>query len=133
MIRSAFEFIRLRTSEDKADYDRAAHEEAPAEVWWELVRDHPEMRTWVAHNKTVPPEVLEALSADSDPAVRGVVARKRKASPELLARLARDPDSGVRNAVACNPSTPAEVLRSLLHDDWDQVANTARDRLLGRG
>ena len=129
MITSAKEFIRLRTSEDKEDYDRAAMEEAPSNVWWELVRDHPEMRSWVAHNKTVPLEVLETLAGDADPAVRGVVARKRKASPEILARLAEDPDSGVRFAVACNRSTPPRILRLLLADDWEAVAKAARERL----
>ena len=90
MITTAEEFIRLRMSEDKDEYDRAAMEDAPIGVWWELVREHPEMRTWVAHNKTVPLEVLETLATDPDASVRGVVARKRKASPEILVDAAKE-------------------------------------------
>src|SRR5689334_2460666 len=77
MILSAEEFIRLRTSEVQAEYHRAAHEEAPAEVWWDLVRNYPDMKVWVVHNKTVPLSILEALSTDESVAVRGAVARKR--------------------------------------------------------
>src|SRR5687768_12018487 len=100
MIRSVEEFIRLRMSDVKDEYDRAAHEDAPTEVWWELVREHPDMKIWVVANKTVPLAVLEALSTDDDASVRDAVARKRRSPPEILKRLARDPDSGVRYAVA---------------------------------
>ncbi len=129
MISSTQEFIRLRSSEIKEEYDRAAHDEAPLEVWWELVREHPDMKPWVVHNKTVPLAILDALSTDEDSSVRDAVARKRRASPEILARLATDPDSGVRYAVACNKKTPAEVLKSLLNDDWDTVVAKAEARL----
>ncbi len=129
MIASAEEFIRLRTSEVKGDYDRAANEDAPIDVWWELVRNHPEMKIWVVHNKTVPLEILDALSTDEDVAVRDAVARKRKASVEILERLARDADSGVRYAVACNASTPRSILALLLDDPWDVVVARATARL----
>ena len=129
MITSANEFIRLRTSELKQEYDRAASDEAPLDVWWELVRDHPDMKVWVVHNKTVPLEILDALSTDEDTAVRDAVARKRKASFEILERLAHDPDSGVRYAVACNKKTPPSILKMLLSDQWDVVAAKARARL----
>ena len=129
MITSAKEFIRLRTSEVMAEYHRAAHEEAPLEIWWELVREHPEMKTWVVHNKTVPIEILEALTTDPDPAVRYAVATKRKAPPAILAQLAVDADSGVRSAVANNAKTPPEVLRLLLNDEWDDLAARAKARL----
>lgn len=129
MIHSAAEFIRLRTSQIKEEYDRAAHEPAPLDVWWDLVRNHPDMKVWVIHNKTVPHEILHALSFDEDADVRADVARKRKASREILARLACDPDGGVRHAVAWNKKAPVEVLELLLSDDWDQVAARAQARL----
>ena len=53
-IESAEEFIRLRTSEDEAEYRRAASEEAPDQVWAALIEQHPEVRFWVAQNKTSP-------------------------------------------------------------------------------
>ena len=129
MITSANEFIRLRTSELKQEYDRAASDEAPLDVWWELVRKHPDMKVWVVHNKTVPLAILDALSTDDDTAVRDAVARKRKASFEILERLAHDPDSGVRYAVACNKKTSPSILKMLLGDQWDVVAAKAKARL----
>ena len=129
MIESAQEFIRLRTSTVKAEYDRAAHEPAPLAVWWELVREHPHMRAWIAHNKTVPVEILVALSEDDSAAVRSAVAMKRSAPPAILDRLARDADSSVRQAVAFNAKTPRSVLEILAGDPWDAVADKAKARL----
>jgi hypothetical protein len=129
MIWSAEEFIRLRASEDKAEYDRAANDQAPIEIWEELVSYYPDMRVWVVHNKTVPISVLEALSTDADASVRSAVARKRKAPPEVLRRLASDSDSSVRYAVACNPKAPEDVLRLLLNDQWETVSLKAKERL----
>lgn len=129
MITSAKEFIRLRTSELKEEYDCAANDQAPLDVWWELVRNHPDMKVWVVHNKTVPLEILYALSTDQDTTVRGAVARKRKASFEILERLAHDPDASVRYAVACNKNTPPPILKMLLGDKWDVVTEKVKARL----
>lgn len=78
MISSAQEFLGLRFSEDPELYNRAAHEEAPEDVWLELVEEYPESRFWVAQNKTVPLTVLKRLASDDDSRVRGMVAMKRK-------------------------------------------------------
>ena len=78
------------------------------------------MKFWVVHNKTVPLEILDALSIDADTRVRSAVAGKRKASPEILERLARDADEGVRHTVAWNAKTPEHVLRLLVDDDWSR-------------
>ncbi len=129
MISSAKEFVRLRTSESKSDYDRAAREEAPLEVWTEVVKNFPEMKIWVVGNKTVPSPVLELLARDVDVNVRDAVARKRNAPPEVLALLARDEDSGVRLAVAYNPKVPELVLKILLGDEWEEVRLKAQERL----
>jgi hypothetical protein len=132
MIESVDEFIRLRTSDLKEEYDRAAHDDAPLDVWWELVRKHPDMKVWVVRNKTVPLEILDALSSDEDRSVRFAVAMKRKASPEILERLARDPEDSVRHAVARNRKTPAHVLKTLVNDAWDTVAAAAKERLASK-
>jgi hypothetical protein len=84
MIESAEEFVRLRTSEDPPEYRRAAHEEAPESVWFEVIDQFPDMRFWVAQNKTVPLAVLELLRHDTDPKVRSMVRAKgtwRRAHP----------------------------------------------------
>jgi hypothetical protein len=76
MIESAEEFRRLRESENPEEYGRAAHDEAPIEVWLEVIRRWPDMCFWVAQNKSVPLEVLETLANDPDWRVRDMVSRK---------------------------------------------------------
>ncbi len=56
MINSADDFVRLRCSEDRNEYERAAWDEAPLEVWLDVIERFPDMRFWVACNKTVPME-----------------------------------------------------------------------------
>lgn len=129
MITSAAEFIKLRTSAVMEEYQRAAHEEAPLAVWWELVHDHPDMKVWVVHNKTVPLEILAALSTDEDASIRSAIARKGKASFEILDRLSQDPDEGVRLSVAYNETTSLEILKRMLDDDWEMIVDRVKARI----
>jgi len=99
MIESAEQFVWLRRSDLKEEYDRATEEEAPVDVWREVIEEYPEMRGWVAHNKTVPAEILGLLAEDEDPAVRLRVAMKRQLPIEVAALLADDPDEDVREAI----------------------------------
>jgi len=85
MIASTEEFLRLRTSEVPEEYWRAAHDEASEETWLEVIDRFPEMRFWVAQNKTVPLVVLEILRHDKESRVRSMVRSKgawRRAHPE---------------------------------------------------
>lgn len=66
MIESAKEFVRLRKSQIQEEYHRSAHEEASLETWKEVIKQYPCMRSWVAHNKTVPLEILEVLSDEEE-------------------------------------------------------------------
>lgn len=77
VIESADEFVRLRTSTDPAEYHRAAHEEATEQTWIEVIERYPDMRSWVAHNETVPLSILELLRHDDDETVRTTVRMKR--------------------------------------------------------
>jgi hypothetical protein len=76
MIESAEEFRHLPESENPQEYGRGAHDEASVEVWLEVIRRWPDMRFWVAQNKTVPISVLEILVNDPDEKVRNMVLRK---------------------------------------------------------
>ena len=58
MIYSAEEFVRLRDSTEKDEYDRASMDEAEVSVWLDVIDRYPEYRRWVAYNKTVPLDVL---------------------------------------------------------------------------
>ncbi|MEU9380861.1 HEAT repeat domain-containing protein [Streptomyces sp. NPDC048279] len=129
MIESAEEFVRLRFSDDPEDYGRASSEPASLEVWTEIVERYPEARFWVAHNKTVPLEVLRILATDPDSKVRGMVARKRKLTPDILSDLAADPDESIRLTVARHKRTPRLVLERLQSDTWGEVREVARERI----
>jgi hypothetical protein len=128
MINSAGEFQRLRTSEDLEEQRRATWEPAEHSVWIEIIERFPDLRAWVAHNKTVPLSVLRALAADSDAMVRAEVARRRKLDRELFELLAQDPDPGVRCSVASNRKAPADIITKLASDPEAFVAKTATER-----
>lgn len=129
MISSAEEFVALRSSENPEEYHRAAWEEAPDEVWHEVIERYPDYRVWVAHNKSVPIEILRILADDHDARVRSFVASRRKLDEETQEKLARDPESGVRMRVAYNKKASERVLALLLDDPWDEIRKVARDRL----
>ncbi|MDV8147432.1 hypothetical protein [Arthrobacter sp. B10-11] len=132
MIQTAAEFVQLRTSDDPADQARASHDEASEEVWLDIIHSHPEMRRWVAHNKTVPDRILTLLARDADPAVRWEVAGKRRATGDLLRMLALDDDDTVRVRVARNPRTGIEELRALVADRSWVVREAAEFALASR-
>jgi hypothetical protein len=129
VIETAAEFIELRSSDVLEEYTRAAHEEAPLTVWKQVIEEFPEYRFWVAHNKTVPVEILRVLSADPDRKVRDMVARKRKLPEELQLILARDSDDGVRMALACNRKATEATLGILASDSCEDVREKAASRL----
>ena len=134
MIYSAEEFVSLRTSADKTAYERAATEQASIETWTDVIIRFPEMRPWVAHNKTVPLQILKVLANDIDRTVRASVAERRKLDEELFEVLSRDSDEIVRHRIACNKKTPAEIIDRLTHDDTPFVKDAAlkaHRRMLG--
>ncbi len=129
MIESPEEFIFLRNSEIQEEYTRASHEDAPEHVWEILIEQHPDMREWVALNKTVPVGILGKLANDINPSIRSTVAMKRKLTLELFRKLAKDDDSSVRHRIACNRKAPREVLEKLSDDLEPFVSEVAKQRL----
>lgn len=129
MIQDADEFVALRTSDVPEEYHRAAYEPATEEVWLDVIERYPDMRWWVAQNKTVPMSILELLSTDPDARVREMVAAKRKLTRELMERLARDPVDSVRARVVYNRSTPGDIVSRLVSDPVPFVAEAARRRV----
>lgn len=119
----------MRNSESPEEYSRAANEEAPIEIWHEILEKFPNMKTWVIHNKTVPEEILRLLSNDSDSSVRRRVADKIKCPADVLAKLAKDSDEAVRLRVAYNPKVTREILERLTTDSWDEIVRVSKGRL----
>jgi hypothetical protein len=116
-IDSAALFVRLRESGDLEDQKRASAARAPVGVWLDVIAQHPQLRFWVAQNKTMPIRVLRLLADDPDPKVRRMVAAKRKLDRALFEHLAQDPDESVCAAIAQNAKCPDDIRRSLLGRD----------------
>ena len=129
MIQSAEEFVRLRCSDNREEYTRAAHEPAPEDVWIDVIDRYPDMRVWVVRNKTVPVSILRILLGDPDWRVRHALAQTRRLTAEMFAELAQDPDETVRRAIVGNKKAPREVLQTLASDAITLVAEAAKDRL----
>ena len=125
MIQSAEEFISLRDSRIKDEYDRAANDEASVSVWMDVIVRFPDYRAWVAHNKTVPVEILAEL-CQFEAEVRRSVAVKRKLSKELFELLAKDVDSVVRQGIASNKKAPISIINCLMQDEDESVSSVAR-------
>ena len=128
MIESAEQFRSLRESEPPDEYSRATHDDAPLEVWLDIIDRMPDLRFWVAQNKTVPIAVLETLADDTDPRVRDMVARKRKLPEALQIKLARDADPAVRCTLAQNAKLAPGALAILTDDDDDMVTAALQRR-----
>lgn len=128
MILSAEEFVRLRSSDLREEYSRAREDEAPVAVWTDVIAQFPDMREWVAHNRTVPLEVLEVLARDPQRRVRAAVADRRKLSAELFDLLSRDEDQVVRQRVACNKKAPLGIIERLVADPVPLVREAAQKR-----
>jgi hypothetical protein len=128
-ILSAAEFVRLRGSEDPSEQERATKGFASDAVWLDVIAQDPDMRFWVAQNKTVSLAVLGVLAVDPDPRVRSMVASKRKLDSALFDLLAGDPDEGIRAAVARNPKVPRALLQQLAEDPSPFVRDVASEKL----
>ena len=129
MIESAEEFKRLRECELMDEYTRAAHEEAPVEIWEDVLENYPEMAFWVAQNKTVQVATLKRLAVHNDPKVRDMVARKRKIPESLMLDLAKDENESVRHTLANNGKVTEKVLKVLINDSWEVVRERASEKL----
>lgn len=129
---SAKEFVRLRESEKLEEYMHAANGWAEDEVWLEVIAHHPDMKPWVAHNKTVPISILEVLAQDPDPEVRASVANKRKLSRDLFDRLAKDPAPTVRGIIVGNAKMPTDILETMLEDPEEWIREKAEEILAER-
>ncbi len=132
MIASAEEFVQLRGSSLMHEYLRAAHESAEIQVWLEVIEKFPEYHFWVAHNKTIPNEIIQLLSESSDTPVRHMIASKRKTPAYILEKLSRDTDESVRLRVAYNAKVPTEILVAMLDDPWEEVVRIVQEKLTQR-
>ena len=95
-----------------------------------VLRDFPEMKVWVVHNKTVPVEILRLLASDAAVEIRFQVATKNKLPTDLMELLANDSDESVRMRIAYNKNVAEKILEQLGGDPSPAVSAVARQRLL---
>jgi hypothetical protein len=131
MIKSAEEFIRLRTSDIKEEYERSAHDTADISTWTDVIEKYPDYKEWVIHNKTVPIEILEKLTLDNDPRIRGAVARKRKINAKIFVSLSRDKNVNVRYDLMCNTNLTVDKLKQIEIADSEWLAEKLNERIGG--
>lgn len=129
VVSSADEWVGLRCSEVPGEQFKAAWAIATVDIWKEVIDKYPDMREWVAHNKTIPEEIIRILALDTDSRVRGMVADKRKVPADVLAILARDSEETIRRSVVGDPNIPVEILQTMVNDEWSVVAEIAKKRL----
>ncbi|MBD3922932.1 HEAT repeat domain-containing protein [Paenibacillus sp. PR3] len=129
MITSADEFYHLRTSEKQEEYLRAAWDEATIEVWHEVLAKYPDMSFWVAHNKTVPLEVLRALCDHPEWRVRSIIASKNKISEDIQMILVKDNESLVRSSLARNKKATLKILQMLINDEDEEIREIVKKRI----
>ena len=129
MIRSAEEFARLRRSNDSAEYRRSATDSAADEVWIEVIERFPDLRQWVAHNRTISERVMERLAVDPDEQVRWRIASKKAVPSHVLTELATDPSEMVRVQVLRHRRLPLEALETLCTDPVATIRTDALYRL----
>ncbi|MFK0313325.1 hypothetical protein ACIQUF_19095 [Pseudomonas sp. NPDC090233] len=126
MITNAIEFKEICEGGSNTNF---AHQQAPEEIWLEILNRYPELDTAVASNKTIPDSIIELLSISDDVNVRWRIALKRRLSRSAFDRLAIDKDASVRQRIACNPKVPIDILRQLTQDDDEMVADSAKKKL----
>lgn len=129
MINSPEEFIELRNSNTPAEYSRAGMESAPITVWYELIEKHPEMRVWVARNRTIPREIIDCLSKDSDPLVRNAICSKYPLDIDIYLLFSKDSDEGIRSRLTFNKKLPLSILKEMSENDPSEfVRSQAKNR-----
>ncbi|MFS2164216.1 hypothetical protein [Variovorax sp. Varisp62] len=129
MIKSADEFISLCNSKDESDIARSFADEAPLNVWEDLILNFRSHQIDVAQNRTIPYEVMKVLATQGDELVRSILAEKRRLPVDLFDFLSKDSSSLVRKKIAANKKAPADIVKNLAEDGDDDVARVARFRL----
>ncbi|MFN9340176.1 MAG: hypothetical protein ACK6BZ_11875 [Candidatus Kapaibacterium sp.] len=117
MIKTVNEFIAFIQSDNTTDQFRARYDNADIKIWLEIIKNYPDFKTWVIHNKTVQIEILEILCADKDPNIRSDIAKKLKINDFIFNILSVDPDENVRYALMCNTVLSVDKIKKIKVDD----------------
>jgi len=132
MIVSAIDFIRMCSSNDPDEVNQTLWDEAPIDVWKEIIVRHPDKCIDVAQNRTIQDDIIKMLSLCADVNVRTLIAEKGNSPIDVLTSLSKDADERVRRKVAANRKTPIGILEYLVADPVESVSSVASFNIQNR-
>ena len=104
--------------------------EGTSEMWMKLLIDFTEYTEAISLNKKLPDEILEFLSLSIDNNIRYTIASKHKLPAHLYLKLSLDKNESVRMRIALNKNTPKDVLENMKNDEWDNIVEIVKKRLI---
>ena len=126
MISNINEYLYLADSDSKSDNDRIINEELSSDLISEIIKNYPERKSWIIHNKLIPVKILEELATDDNDDVRFTIAMKKKCNRVTFEKLLRDKNYSVRLAVIRNKKLPIDLLEKISNDINDEIHEDAK-------
>lgn len=132
MISHINEYLYLADSDNKTDNNRIINEELSSELISEIIKNYPERKSWLIHNKFIPVKILEELATDDNDDVRFTIALKKKCNRVTFEKLLSDINYSVRLAVIRNKKLPIDLLENISNDMNDEIYEDAKKNLAMR-
>lgn len=132
MISNIKEYLYLAASDIKSDNNRIINEELSSDLISELIKNYPERKSWLIHNKFIPAIILEELATDDNDDVRFTIALKKKCNRVTFEKLLSDINYSVRLAVIRNKKLPIDLLENISNDMNDEIYEDAKKNLAMR-
>ena len=126
MISNINEYLYLADSDSKSDNDRIINEELSSDLISQIIKNYPERKSWIIHNKLIPVKILEELATDDNDDVRFIIAMKKKCNRVTFEKLLRDKNYSVRLAVIRNKKLPIDLLEKISNDINDEIHEDAK-------
>lgn len=126
MISNIKEYLYLAASDIKSDNNRIINEELSSDLISELIKNYPERKSWLIHNKFIPAIILEELATDDNDDVRFTIALKKKCNRVTFEKLLSDINYSVRLAVIRNKKLPIDLLENISNDMNDEIYEDAK-------
>lgn len=132
MISNINEYLYLAASDIKSDNNRIINEELSSDLISELIKNYPERKSWLIHNKFIPATILEEIATDDNDDVRFTIAIKKKCNRVTFEKLLSDINYSVRLAVIRNKKLPIDLLEKISNDMNDEIYEDAKKILAMR-
>lgn len=126
MISDIKEYLYLTDSDSKSDNNRIINEELSSDLISEIIKNYPERKSWIIHNKLIPIKILEELATDDNDDVRFTIAMKKKCNRVTFEKLLKDKNYSVRLAVVRNKKLPIDLLEIIANDTNDEIQEDAK-------